>query len=152
MQWSQCVVGAQRIWAEGTHRVYAGDDAIFYCSSYVDRVVKSAESLAWYFKPSSSGKEVIIASGLWLNDPRSTKYSLQARPDNKQGQPTVWYILYVHNVDFSDAGEYICRVGITTEDDDDEPTPLELYVPFTVLKLPKKQGKHSHYDSVQVGQ
>jgi len=141
-----------QFWAQGTVQVYAGDEAFFYCHSYVNRVVKSAESLAWYFIPSSSGKEVIIASGLWLNDPRSTKYSLQERPDNRGDQPTVWYILYVHNVDFSDAGKYICRVEITTEDDDDEPTPQEVSVLFTVLKLPKRQGKHSHYDSVQVCQ
>ena len=146
------VVGAMPFWAQGTHEVYAGDEAIFYCFHNVDRAVKSAESLAWYFKPSSSGKEVIIASGLWLSDPRSTKYYVQSRPDTLFRQPIVWYILYVHNVDFSDAGEYICRVEITTEDDDDEPTPQELSLLFAVLKLPKKQGKHSHYDSVQVGQ
>jgi len=145
MQWSQCVVGALRFYARGTSRVYAGDDAIFYCYN-VDRAVKSAESLAWYFKPSLSGKEVIIASGLWLNDPRSTKYSLQERPDYRKNKPYVWYILNVHNVDFSDAGLYFCR--------DHEPTPQlsSHVVPLIVLKLPRRQGKHSHYDSVQVGQ
>ena len=152
MQWSQCVVGARRLHVAGTHRVYAGDEAIFYCYHYVDHVVKSAESLAWYFMPSSSGKEVTIASGLWLSDPRSTKYYVQERTDIQGDHPTVWYILYVHNVDFSDAGKYICRFEITTENDDDEPTPRESSMLFTVLKLPRRQGKHSHYDSVQVGQ
>ena len=82
-------------------------------------------------------------------------------------------------MDYSDAGEYICREGIelTGEDkakqdhapseeydeydeypnqpadNDNEDPPYESRSAYlTVLKLPKRQGKHSHYDSVQVGQ
>ena len=86
-----------------------------------------------------------------------------------------WYGLNILNVDHSDAGEYICREGIELTGDDkakQDHAPSEEYdeyshqpadndkVPqydsrsayLTVLKLPRRQGKHSHYDSVQVGQ
>ena len=87
-----------------------------------------------------------------------------------------WYVLNILNVDHSDAGEYICREGVEITGEDkakQDHAPSEEYdeypdhqpadndkVPqyesrsayLTVLKLPKRQGKHSHYDSVQVGQ
>jgi len=178
MQWSQCVVGAtgKILGPPQSVTVYAGDErATFWCLS----TMLSVESLAWDFIPSSLGRKVNIAEGLALNNPDSTKYSVpQYKPrPGPLATKDKWYILDIHNVDYSDAGQYICREGIeiTGEDkakqdhapsedydeysdhqpadNDNEDPPYESRsANLTVLKLPRREGKHSHYDSVQVGQ
>jgi len=138
--------------------VYAGDErANFSCLSTELEV----ENLAWDFIPSSTGEKVNIAEGR-LFAVNSTKYFIQYRegpnhvPCKSQFYPYLyqWYVLNIHYVDYSDAGEYICREGaeITgkAKQDDEQYDSRSAYL--TVLKLPMRQGKHSHYDSVQVGQ
>ena len=159
--------------------VYAGDErATFWCLS----TQLAVESNAWDFIPSSTGEKVTIAEGRSFAV-NSTKYSVQYRegpnyvPCESRWHPYFWYVLNIHYVDHSDAGEYICREGveITGEDkakqdhapseeydeypdhqpadnDNEDPQYESRSAYLTVLKLPKRQGKHSHYDSVQVGQ
>jgi len=192
MQWSQCVVGAtgRIIGPPRSLTVYAGERrATFWCLS----ADSSLRTLAWDFIPSSTGEKVNIARGRYTatkySDPlrnfvlNSPKYSAQYRegpnyvPCWARFEPKfdLWYVLNILNVDHSDAGEYICRVGVEITDEDkakQDHAPSEEYdeysdqpadndkVPqyesrsayLTVLKLPRRQGKHSHYDSVQVGQ
>ena len=162
MQWSQCVVGATgKILAPPRSvTVYAGDErATFWCLSTEFGV----ESLAWDFIPSSTGEKVNIAEGLSFSvNSTNYKYSVTRRegPNHVPCASQLathlfkWYVLNILNVDHSDAGEYICREGaeITgkAKQDDEQYDSRSAYL--TVLKLPMRQGKHSHYDSVQVGQ
>jgi len=189
MQWSQCVVGAtgRIIGPPRSLTVYAGERrATFWCLS-TDSILR----LYWDFIPSSTGEKVNIAHRRYTavnstkySDPvfvlNSPKYSAQYRegpnyvPCWARFEPNLWYVLNILNVDHSDAGEYICRVGVEITDEDkakQDHAPSEEYDEYpdeyndnedppyesrsaylTVLKLPKRQGKHSHYDSVQVGQ
>ena len=158
--------------------VYAGERATFWCLS----TELGISGLYWDFIPSSTGEKVNIADGRYtaVNSTKySVQYREGPNhvPCASQLTTTLFkrYSLNILNVDHSDAGEYICREGIEITGEDkakQDHAPSEEYdeysdqpadndkVPqyesrsayLTVLKLPRRQGKHSHYDSVQVGQ
>jgi len=142
---SQCVVGvAGKITDRPRSKtVYHGEKTVaFMCNSNGE-----IQLLSWYVKLFSSRETKIVAKGYNLHDPKSTKYSVpkyRARPD-EFGQGDKMYVLEIHNIEFDDAGEYICR-----ESADNVADPDSASANLTVVKQPEtREGMYRHNCAIQ---
>ena len=92
--------------------------------------------LRWHVTHFSSCKTKTIALGYNLHDPNSTKYSVSGywSPELEEVD-----VLEIHNIEFDDAGEYICSESHYHVADPDSAS-----ITLTVFNCTMREGKYYH--------